>query len=113
MTTFDSQYTPLFENLARSSAQRMESLWRHQGVTMPRGAADRFGQVVAEFMRSRKDPLSNALFNIGMTRLREIIDAAEKEVGGGKDDPRFLDVFAAKLREEFESYERQDPEPSA
>jgi hypothetical protein len=113
MTPFDPQYSPIFENLARGSAHTVETLWRRLGITMPPGAADRFGRVVAEFMRGRKDPLSDAMFNIGMTRLREIIDAAEKEVSDGKQDPRFLDIFAAKVREEFESYERQDPEPSA
>ena len=80
---------------------------------MPEGSADRFGQVVAEFLRARKDPLSEGMFDIGMTRLQQIVDAAEKEAPNGKDDPAFLDIFATKLREEFDSYEREDPEPSA
>ena len=80
---------------------------------MPEGSADRFGQVVAEFLRGRKDPLSERMFSLGMTRLQEIVDAAEKEVPRGKDDPTFLDVFATKLRAEFESYQSDDPGASA
>jgi len=100
-------------NLARRSARRIASFWRDKGVAMPQGSAERFGRVVAEFLASRKDPLSDGLFELSMGRLSEIVDAAEKAVPRGKDDPAFLDVFAAKLREEFESYEREDPGASA
>ena len=113
MPASDSPYGPLFDNLARGSAHMMEAQWRRQGIAMPAGAAERFGQVVADYLRTRNDPLSETMVNIGMTRLLEIIHAAEKEVQGGKNDPAFLDVFAAKVRAEFEEYEPGDPAASA
>ena len=109
----NSPLDPLFDKLALSSANTTGNVWRRLGIAMPPGAAERFGQVVAEFLGSRKDPERDAMFNIGMTRLLEIIAATEAAVPGGKNDPAFLDAFAAKLRAELDTYERPDRAASA
>jgi len=112
MTLSDPQYDSVFEQLARGGAHTVESLWRHQGLTMPPGLAERCGRVMAEFLRSRKGE-PQVFFNIGMTRLLELVDAAERELPAGRDDPAFLDVFAKILRDEFNSYDEPDPAASA
>ena len=80
---------------------------------MPAGTAERFGRVTAEFLRSREEKPSEVLFNIGMTRVRELLELVEAELPGGKNDPGFVDLFGRKLREEFDAYERPDPAASA
>lgn len=100
MTLSDSQFDEAFDQMARGSAHTVASLWRQQGVSVPVGTAERFGQVMAEFLRSRKAEPSEVLFNIGMTRVCELLELVEAELPGGKNDPGFVDLFGRKLREE-------------
>jgi len=111
MPLSDPQYDPLFDSMALSSAHTFENLWREQGLAMPVGLAETWGRVIVEFLRSRKDePLG---YHIGMTRVRELVDAAEKESPAGTEGPAFLNTFARLLRAELDSYDEPDPAASA
>src|SRR3954471_23340870 len=99
MPRSDPQYDPIFEQVARSSAHTAEDLWRNQGLAMPPGLAERFGQVAAEFLRNRKEQPTPSGVSIGMTRLLDLVRAAADQVPGGERDPDFLNVFAKMFRD--------------
>ena len=109
MPLSDSQYDEVFEHVARSSANTLETLWRRSGRRMPAGLAERFGRVMVEFVRSRQGEKPELGYHIGLTRILELVDAAEGKSPAGRDDAAFLDTFATMLRAEFDAYDDPDP----
>jgi hypothetical protein len=101
----DPNQNPAFAAFLRRSAERLEAIWRTQGVPIPAGVAEQFWRVLFDYMGDHPTPEPNSFYDFSGTRLLEIVQEVQHELPGGDTNAAFAETFARRVRDEMERWE--------
>ena len=102
---------PNMAQFLRGAGERIASMIRARGAALPPAAIEQFARVATEHLAAH--PRDKTFYNISGTQLATIVGEVERKLPGGRSDPRFSELVAARFREVLEREGGGPSDPAA